>query len=175
MPTSKLSHHLASALLLCAALFAWSTAALASVDSSARAVAYVMDALTTVVDQSLLEHRFHREGGAVAIDLKIDGEWIATDGEILDLIAASSSISAVTSRFQPEPGTEQRMRFKIHDSPTWGPWSDWTTGRIAHVSAVPGAGQMNVDAFEVETRPVNGTPTIATHGYVKIKKLNSGG
>jgi hypothetical protein len=67
------------------------------------------------------------------------------------------------------------VRFKVHGSPTWGPWSAWTTSRITHATAVPGAGQTNVDEFEANTRQAgSGSPTSAIHGYVKIKKLNTG-
>lgn len=157
--------------LLSVALLGGSTTALAAVPGAALA----MFALTTVADEALLELRLRGSDGATAVDLKIDGEWTAGDGDIVDVIAADSPISAVTSQFQVASGHEQRVRFKNHGSPTWGPWSGWTTSRIAHTTAVPGAGQLHADEFEASVRPVHGTPTIAVHGYVKIKKLNTGG
>lgn len=176
MQTSNISSHfLALTLPLCAALLGWSAAALASGDLRAPAAAFAMDS-GTVSNQALLEVRLRPVGEAMVVDLKIDGEWTATDNDIHDLISASNSLPAVTSRFQPVPGDEQRVRFKPDGSATWGPWSAWTTGRIARVSPVPGAGQVNVDEFEAETRQAGsqGT-TVATHGYIRIKKLNSGG
>lgn len=166
---------LALALPLCAALLGWSAAALASGGLGAPAVAFLLDS-GVVSDQALLECRLRADSDALVVDLKIDGEWTATDNDIHDLISASNSLSAVTTRFQPEPGKQQRMRFKVHGSTAWGPWSAWTTSRIAHVSAVPGPGLANVDEFEAETRQSasQGT-TVATHGYIRIKKLNSGG
>lgn len=131
--------------------------------------------MTVLNDYSLLEFRFRDISGVMVTDIKVGGSWTLCDNDVLDQISAGSSIVDVESRFQPDSGYEHRMRFKAHDSPTWGSWSAWTTTRITHETAVPGAGQTNVDEFDAEMRPTSGTPTIGVHGYVKIKKLNSGG
>jgi hypothetical protein len=131
--------------------------------------------MTVVNDYSLLELRFRDASGTMATDIKIGDDWTLCDNDVLDQISAGSSIVDVDSRFQPESGYEHRMRFKPHDSATWGSWSAWTTSRISHETAVPAAGQTNVDEYDAEMRPTSGTPTIAVHGYIKIKKLNSGG
>jgi hypothetical protein len=132
------------------------------------------DAMTVVNDYSLLECRFRDATGSMVTDLKIGVNWTLTDNEILDQISAGSSIVDVEARFQPESGYEHRMRFKEHGSPNWGSWSAWTTSRISNEVPVPGAGQTNTAEFDAEMRPTSGTPTIASHGYIKIKKLNSG-
>ena len=129
--------------------------------------------MTVVNDYALLECRFRDSTGTMVMDLKIGVNWTLTDNDILDQISAGSETVDVTSRFQPESGYEQRMRFKVDGSPTWGSWSSWTTSRISHETAVPGAGQTNVDQFDAETRPVAGSPTIAVSGYIRVKKLNS--
>lgn len=131
--------------------------------------------MTVVTDYALLECRFRDATGTMVMDLKIGANWTLTDNDILDQISAGSSIVEVDARFQPESGYEHRMRFKPHGSSTWDPWSSWTTSRISHELPVPGAGQTNVDEFDAETRQTGNSSTIATHGYIRIKKLNSGG
>lgn len=178
MKTPNIARCLALTLPLWAAVPGWPTAALASDDPEVSAAMLALEGpmVTTVEGQALLEFRLRPAYVAVEIDLKVDGEWTATGGDVVDVIAADSPISTVVSRFQPGPGDEQRVRFKVHGSPTWGPWSAWTTGRVSHTAAVPGAGQLRVDEFEASTRQVgSGTPVIGGHGYIKIKKLDSGG
>lgn len=131
--------------------------------------------MTVVNDYDLLECRFRDASGTMAMDLKIGATWTLTDNDILDQISAGSSTVEVTARFQPESGYEHRMRFKPHGSSTWGAWSAWTTSRISHEMPVPGAGQTNTDELDAEMRQVGSPSTIAIHGYVKIKKLNTGG
>jgi hypothetical protein len=131
--------------------------------------------MTVVNDYALLECRFRDAVGTMVMDLKVGVNWTLTDNEILDQISAGSSIVEVTSRFQPESGYEHRMRFKGHNNATWGAWSAWTTSRIAHETAVPGSGLTNSDEYDAETRQTSSSSTIGTHGYIRIKKLNSGG
>ena len=132
--------------------------------------------MTVVNDYSELEFRFRNVTGAMLMDYKAGSFWVLTDNDILDQISAGSSVTEVHARFQVETNYEQRMRFKVHGSPTWGSWSAWTTSRISHSVPVPGAGQTNIDEFDAEMRPQSApTPVIGTHGYIKVKKLNSGG
>lgn len=126
--------------------------------------------MTTVTNQSLLECRFRDDSGSLEMDLKISGTWTLTDGDVTDEITASSTISDVTTRFQPESGYEQRMRFKPNGG-TWGSWSSWTTGRIAHDMKVPGSGKEVTDHFEVEMRLTGGT-ALSMSGYIKVRKIN---
>lgn len=131
--------------------------------------------MTVVNDYALLELRFRNASGLMATDLKINGEWELTDADILDQISAGKSIVDVEARFQPEAGYEHRMRFRPHNSSIWDAWSAWTTSRISHEVPVPAAGQTQVDEFDAEMRPTGSSTTVATHGYIRIKKLNSGG
>lgn len=131
--------------------------------------------MTVVNDYALLECRFRDSTGTMVTDLKIGVNWTLTDNDILDQISAGSSTVDVEARFQPEAGHEHRMRFRVSGSSTWGAWSSWTTSRISHDVAVPGAGQTNSDEFDAEMRQTGGSATIAVHGYIRIKKLNSGG
>jgi hypothetical protein len=131
--------------------------------------------MTVVNDYSLLDTRFRDSTGTMVMDIKIGATWTLTDLDILDQISAGSSIVDVDARFQPQSGYEHRMRFKPHGSSSWDSWSAWTTSRITHEVDVPGAGQTNTDEFDAEMREVGNPSTIATHGYIRIKKLNSGG
>jgi hypothetical protein len=131
--------------------------------------------MTVVTDFSLLECRFRDSTGTMVMDLKISGNWVLTDNDILDQISAGSSIVEVDARFQPESGYEHRMRFKVHGESSWGSWSSWTTSRITHEVPVPGAGETNVDEYDAEMRESGGSSTIGNHGYIRIKKLNTGG
>lgn len=169
--------HLPLTLTLCA--LGWSTGALAdrgdpAAPPLASATFESSPASTVIADQTLLELRLRGASSLQLVDLKIDGEWTPTDGDILDTVSASNMAQAVTSRFQPESGYEHRMRFRAQGSALWTAWSAWTTGRISRDTAVPAAGATNVDEFAVETRQPGGG-TIAVHGYIRIKKLNSGG
>lgn len=128
--------------------------------------------MAVVNDYSLLECRFRDVSGIMAMDLKISGQWTLTDGTVLDQISAGSSITEVTSRFQPESGYEQRMRFQVDG--TWSSWTSWTTGRISQDVDVPAAGQEETVYFDAEMRPTTSGGTVAMSGYIKTKKLNSG-
>jgi len=131
--------------------------------------------MTVVNDYATLDCRFRDSTGTMVMDLKVGVNWLLTDNDVLDQISAGSSIVDVDARFQPEASHEQRMRFKVDGSATWGAWSSWTTSRISHEVAVPAAGETTSDQYDAEMRPTGGSPTIANSGYIRIKKLNSGG
>lgn len=125
-----------------------------------------------VDDYPLLDHRLRSTG---LVELNVGGDWTPTDGGVLDLISARSVISAVSTRFDAPTGYQQRVRFMADGASTWGPWSAWTTSRVVHSAAVPLPGETNEEQFEAEVRRSAGSPTIANGGYIRIKKLNSGG
>jgi hypothetical protein len=131
--------------------------------------------MTVVNDYAALDCRFRDSTGTMVMDLKIGVNWVLTDNDVLDQISAGSSIVEVDARFWPEASYEHRMRFRPDGSSTWGSWSAWTTGKLTHEVAVPAAGQTASDQFDAEMRPTSGSPTIATSGYIRVKKLNSGG
>lgn len=119
---------------------------------------------------------------ALVVAVESDGELEAIEtvyrdrasfdvsGNVVDEI--SGALSTVVARF-PAAGY-QRARFRVAGG-AWGPWSAWTTARIERALNVPAAGAVHIDDYQLERRATAGTPTIAIHGYVKIKKLNSGG
>ncbi|MCA9711909.1 MAG: hypothetical protein KDK70_39090 [Myxococcales bacterium] len=130
--------------------------------------------MTAVRDYSLLDCRFREASSSVEMDLKIEGTWTLTDGNLDDEISYRSSITDVTARFGPDTGYEHRMRFQP-DGGSWGAWSSWTTSRITHDMTVPSPGNSVTDDYEVELRPTGGGTTLSEGGYIKIMKLDSGG
>ena len=131
--------------------------------------------MTVVNDYQALDCRFRDSSGTMVMELKIGVNWTLTDNDLLDQISAGSSIVDVDAKFQPESGYEHRMRFREDGNSTWGAWSSWTTAKITHEVAVPAAGQTRSDQYDAEMRPIGASPTIASSGYIRVKKLNSGG
>ena len=127
-----------------------------------------------VKNQEALEGRFRYTSEGLVMDLAVEGQWVATEGAVIDEIGRETNIPQVTARFQPETGYEHRMRFLAEDGSS-SPWTGWTSGPIVHTWAVPAPGQSSAGEFSVETRRSMGSPTIASSGYIRVKKLNSGG
>ena len=175
---------IAASVAACLTLAACRDAALAPAPDAPRAAAHAAHDLPlaagpeeTVGDAESVELRFEEVAGALAPRLWLDGRWAATSGAIADVIARDREIVAVTARFHAAAGRELRMRFATA-SGGWEPWGAWTGGRVERRIAAPAPGQeLRVD-FEAESRAdgaTSGKPTMAVHGYIKIKKLNSGG
>lgn len=100
---------------------------------------------------------------------RLDGAaWIP----VAETVVVESASEELAVRFHPPAGHEQRVRYRL-DGDALAPFGAWTTGRVELV--LPVGDEATLDAFEIETRPAGTARTIAVHGYVKIKKLNSGG
>ncbi|KAB2894862.1 MAG: hypothetical protein F9K40_16370 [Kofleriaceae bacterium] len=108
-------------------------------------------------------------GGAAAIDMSTP-TTAATDVRSVFVLAASAAAPRKTL-FTPPTGYRIRLR-SGRDGAKLGAWSAWSTSATL-VTPAPAADQA-IDDFEIEIQRAGG-PTIATHGYIKIKKLNSGG
>lgn len=129
---------------------------------------------TTVQDYSSLECRFRESSNSMIMDLKVGGQWTQTDGTVVDQITAGSSITDVDAHFDPDSGYEYRIRFRPSGE-EWGSWSSWTNRRVTQTIAVPGAGLTYQEDFDAELRVLGQTNTVALGGYIRVKKLNSGG
>jgi hypothetical protein len=86
----------------------------------------------------------------------------------------TSTATSATARFQAEAGVAQRVRVRVSGG-SWGGFSAWSQDRVDLRLPVPAPGQEHHFDYEVERRTSAGAPTIGGHGYIKIKKLNSGG
>jgi hypothetical protein len=89
-------------------------------------------------------------------------------------LLASATGAPRKTTFTPPTGHVMRVR-SGRDGAKPGAWSAWSTSATI-VSATPTSDQA-IDDFEVELQRVSAptVPPIRVHGYVKIKKLNSGG
>lgn len=123
--------------------------------------------LATVTDDDVLKCRFRGSSRTMEMDLEAITQYSRADG----LPSDKYFWEQIIARFDPELGYEHRVRF-IHGS--WS-WSGWTTDRIVRSIPAPEAGQESVLEFEVETRQVGTLNVIPMSGYIKIKKLDSGG
>jgi len=127
-----------------------------------------------VYDQETLECLFQNDLGTMEMDLKVEGEWVMTEGVIVDQLSAEDTTREVAAQFQPASGYQHRMRFRP-EGKGWSAWSGWTSGRIVRDIPVPGPGQSTAEELQAEMRTSQSSGTIGTHGYIRIKKLNSGG
>lgn len=97
-------------------------------------------------------------------------------GDMRVELAATSTATRATARFAAVPGLEQRVRVRMSGGTSgWGPFTPWSLDRIDQRLPVPAPGLEHTFDYELEQRTTGATPTIGGHGYIKIKKLNSGG
>ena len=123
---------------------------------------------TAVCDRGLLDLRAAATGRTELLD---GATWTPIEDSLVAVVSEESRLEEITLRFQPEPGFEHRVRFDLGGDALGA----WTTGRVELVVPVPEPGAASEDGFVVETRPSGTTKPIAVHGYIKVKKLNSGG
>jgi hypothetical protein len=83
----------------------------------------------------------------------------------------ASGVTELRTGFAPPAGSLVRIR-SARAGATFGTWSAYSSFATL-VSRAPASGEAT-DDYEIEVYRA-GTPTIGVHGYVKIKKLNSGG
>lgn len=89
-----------------------------------------------------------------------DGTWEAEAGE---LVVETESDTVAIHVEAPAGG-----RVRVFN----GSWSAWSSDVTTVALTAPTAGSV-IYTLLIETRSATGT--IATHGYIRIKKLNSGG
>ncbi len=93
-------------------------------------------------------------------------------GQVRDSLALENLERQVLAAFEPELGYEHRVLFMAGGEA----WSEWTPDPIVRTVPVPEMGGESVSEFEVETRLVGASNTASLmSGYIKIKKLDSGG
>jgi hypothetical protein len=95
---------------------------------------------------------------------------VATDVHRVFAVASSTAAPRRT-RFTAPAGALVRLR-SGRDGARPGAWSAWSSS--ATLASPAPASDQAIDDFELEIRRPDAS-TIATHGYVRIKKLNSGG
>jgi hypothetical protein len=96
----------------------------------------------------------------VVVDVDIAGE------ELFD-VQSCNDRDEVTVRLEPRPGLELRVRAPFV-------LDEWTSEPVEIVLPVPDTS--SIDELVVETRASRAkSPTIASSGYIRVKKLNSGG
>lgn len=127
---------------------------------------------TLVEDYATLQYGFRAVQGALTTYLAVDGVWTPTAGVVLDQLAANNTLTAVTAQFQPPWGYALHMCFRPDGEASWT-CSAWTTGPVVYTMAVPGVGQSTAYEYHAAVRLPQSASTIAVHGYVGIKKLNS--
>lgn len=96
-------------------------------------------------------------------------------GDMRVELAATSTATRATARFAATPGLEQRVRIRLSGTSEWGSFTPWSLDRVDRRLPVPAPGLEHTFDYELEQRTTGATPTIGGHGYIKIKKLNSGG
>jgi hypothetical protein len=104
--------------------------------------------------------------------LREGGEWINID-EVVDIVGAKSDLPAVTAHFAPPVGATFRLCVRLEDALD-GDCRAWTTQTIGYTMEVPPAGETRSYLFFAEILPAGSAPTIASSGYIRVKKLNSG-
>ena len=124
--------------------------------------------VTAVSLDDLLHCRSRASPAAVELDI----QTLSPDAQ-RDAFAARDGGSPleIVGHFIPERGYEQRIRF----GQGAGAWTAWTTSSVLRSIRVPPGGEENALHFEVELRPLGGVATVAMSGYIKVKKLHSGG
>lgn len=114
------------------------------------------------------------EGALEAIEQRVvDQAAFEVRGNVAVELSAHDSLSAVTARFMPVGGALQRVRVRRRGAAYPQSNPPWGIDRIDHRLDVPPPGEENVYEFLLERRHANGT-TIASSGYIRVKKLNSG-
>lgn len=125
---------------------------------------------TVVADRDTLDLR----ASAGATELADGATWTRID-ETLVAEVSCDAVREIALRFHPPAGREQRVRFRL-DGDELAPFGKWTTGVVEIVLPVPAEGEDTFDAYEIETRSAAGTTRpLITGGYIRVKKLNSGG
>lgn len=119
------------------------------------------------------------DGALAAIETLVhapDSGVFDVRGDMRVELAPTSTVTRATARFAATPGLEQRVRVRMSGGTSgWGPFTPWGLDRIDQRLPVPAPGLEHTFDYQLEQRTTAGAPTIAIHGYVKIKKLNSGG
>jgi hypothetical protein len=148
------------------------TFALTLLAATAAAAPPAPDGETTVFDRATLHLRAATGGGNLEL---LDGTlWTPVAATLADVIAARSEVDEVSLRLSPPAGGAHRVRLRL-DGDTFARFGDWTTDCVEIVLPVPAAGEATLDALEVETRATPASPTLPSSGYIRVKKLNSGG
>lgn len=127
------------------------------------------DTLTLEVDS---------DGALAAIETLVhapDSGVFDVRGDMRVELARTSTATRATARFAATPGFEQRVRVRLSGTSEWGPFTPWSLDRIDQPLPVPAPGLEHTFDYQLEQRTIGATPTIGGHGYIKIKKLNSGG
>lgn len=111
---------------------------------------------------------------AVNADGTVDVWSSSVGGADVHSVLVPSGSTTVDKReipFTPPAGHRIRLRSR-RDGAAFGPWSTWAA--TAKLSVPAPIADEALDDFEVEIyKP--GSPTIASSGYIRVKKLNTGG
>jgi|SRR5262245_26969895 len=128
---------------------------------------------TVVSDYELLEISFQETRHTVTTFLAVEGRWTQIEEEgILDILDSESPFTAVMVHFRAPAGSTFRVCLRRDDAATWTCAPEGTQDFV-YAMDVPAAGLDRSGEYYVEMADPKGT-TIASHGYLRIKKLNSG-
>jgi hypothetical protein len=136
---------------------------------SAAARAQSVEEETVVRDETLLSLAACDAGGAPALVLATDDGLVVTSGRIVDELTADVEVVGV------EVAAPAGRQVRVVAAPPGGlaVSTAWSADRVAFELPLRD-GEAEVE-LRVEVRERQGAPTIAVHGYIRVKKLNSGG